>query len=274
MTTTLTVDDFNKYIKNKRDLYEACERNGYYLPGLKTSMVTEDYMRHVMTGKAFCPKKVDIRMLPCPRPPCKEKLMGMFRELIEANEWRMVGFDERHVPDKRWLLDVIATFSPGAEIFRKDYLPPVKASKLSEIKAIEVPLDFIKGLPMSQRKSRRKGLRLQKEGLRAQKKERFKIMSKKYSNALLEEEVKEDLIKSKSKSSVRTSTNESAFKAPASQVTPTKRSGGTSNMSSGNKDALNASASSSTQPQHLLQSPGVDERMNDLSIGNAGKKRK
>ena len=44
-----------------------------------------------------------------------------------------------------------------------DYLPPVKASKLSEIKSIEVPTDFIRDLPMSQRKNRRKGLRLQKE---------------------------------------------------------------------------------------------------------------
>ena len=48
--------------------------------------------------------------------------------------------------------------------------------------------------------------------MRAQKKERFKIMSKKYSNALLDEQVKEDNIKSKSKSSVKTSTNEGAFK--------------------------------------------------------------
>jgi hypothetical protein len=47
-TTTLTVDDFSKYIQNKRDLYEACERNGFYLPRLKTTMVTEEYMRQVI----------------------------------------------------------------------------------------------------------------------------------------------------------------------------------------------------------------------------------
>jgi hypothetical protein len=212
MTTTMTVDAFSQLIKNKRDLYEACERNGYYLPKLKSPMVTEDYMRHVMNGKSFCPKRVDIRMLPCPRPPNKELLVQLFRELAEANTWRLVGFDEKHHPDKRWLLDVIATYAPKCEIFAKDYLPPVKASKLSEIKAIEVPLDFIKGLPLSQRKSRRKGLRLQKEGLRAQKKERFKIMSKKYAHALLEEEMKEDESKSKSRSTARTVTNEAAFK--------------------------------------------------------------
>ena len=100
-------------------------------------------------------------------------------------------------------------------------------------------------------------------------------MSKKYSNTLLDEEVKEDHIKSKSKSSVRTATNESAFKEPATHVTPFKRSGGsTSGMSSGAKDPLNTSASSNTQPQHLQASPGVDERMEGLSIGNAGGKKK
>ena len=201
----------------------------------------------------------------------------MFRVLAEHNEWKLVGFDDKHFPDKRWLLDVIATFASDAAIFAKDYLPPVKASKLSEIKSIEVPTDFIRGLPMSQRKNRRKGLRLQKEGLRAQKKEHFKMMSKKYAHALLDEEVKEDNIKSKSKSSARTATNEGPFKQPPAQVTPTKRSSGgnTSGMSSGSKDPLNTSASSATQPQHLQASPSVDERMGDLHIeGTGSKKRK
>ena len=85
MTTTMTVDAFSQLIRNKRDLYEACERNGYYLPKLKSPMVNEDYMRHVMNGKSFCPKRVDIRMLPCPRPPNKELLVQMFRELAEAH---------------------------------------------------------------------------------------------------------------------------------------------------------------------------------------------
>ena len=78
MTTTLTVDAFSQLIRNKNDLYEACLRNDYYLPRLKTSMVTEDYMRNVITGKAFCPKFKDIKMMPCPRPPGKEVLLRMF----------------------------------------------------------------------------------------------------------------------------------------------------------------------------------------------------
>jgi hypothetical protein len=40
----MTLDDFSKYIQNKRDLYEACKCNGYYLPAKKTTMATEEFM--------------------------------------------------------------------------------------------------------------------------------------------------------------------------------------------------------------------------------------
>ena len=198
----------------------------------------------------------------------------MFRVLAEHNDWRLIGFDDKHFPDKRWLLDVIATFNPGADIFRKDYLPPVKASKLSEIKSIEVPLDFIRGLPLSQRKNRRKGLHLQKEGLRAQKKERFKLMQKKYANALLEEEVKEDERQSKARQSIRSATNEATFKEPSNNATPTRRHGGSNIMSSGSRDALNTSASSFNVSSIQQFSPGMDQRMNELSIANDNSSKK
>ena len=55
-----------------------------------------------------------------------------------------------------------------------------------------MPVDFLKDLALSKRKSRRKGLRVQKEGLRVQKKERFRMMSKKFAHALLDKEVKYD----------------------------------------------------------------------------------
>ena len=50
--------------------------------------------------------------------------MDMFRTLAEHNEWRLIGFDDKHFPDKRWLLDVIATFAPEANIFQKTIYNP------------------------------------------------------------------------------------------------------------------------------------------------------
>ncbi len=70
-----------------------------------------------------------------------------------------------------------------------------------------------------------------KDGLRAQKKERFKIMSKKFHNSMLLEEAKEDEIKTKSKvKSVRATTNESSFKAPGNS-TPVKSGTGSKSNS-------------------------------------------
>ena len=48
----MTVDEFSKVVANRRDLYEACVRNGYYLPKIKTTMVTEDYMLRVIAAPA------------------------------------------------------------------------------------------------------------------------------------------------------------------------------------------------------------------------------
>jgi hypothetical protein len=67
-----------------------------------------------------------------------------------------------HIPD--------ATFTPDDEIFGKSYNPRERASKLSEIDTIEVHVDFIKDLLFSRRKTKSKGLMIQKEGLRTQKK--------------------------------------------------------------------------------------------------------
>ena len=160
-TTTLTVDDFSKYIQNKRDLYKACERNGFYLPRLKTTMVNEEYMRKIIKGAAWYPMRNKITMLGCPRPPNKSILLDKFWTHMDNRGYELVGVDrEKHIPDKRWLLDVLATYTPGDEIFAKNYNPPERASKLSEIKTIEVPVDFMKDLPFSRRKSRRKGLRI------------------------------------------------------------------------------------------------------------------
>ena len=132
-------------------------------------------------------------MLGCPRPPNKSVLLEMFWNFVHFNRFDLSCVDpDKHIPDKRWLLDVLATYTPEDEIFRKSYNPPERASKLSEIKTIEVPVDFMKDLPFSKRKTKRKGLRIQKEGLRVQKKLRFKMLSKKYADAMLDEEVKDD----------------------------------------------------------------------------------
>ena len=75
-------------------------------------------------------------------------------------------------------MDFVSSFKPEDEIFKKDYLPPAKETKLSELKTIELPASFLQDLPQSTRRSRRKGLRISKEGLAGQKMERMKRLKK------------------------------------------------------------------------------------------------
>jgi hypothetical protein len=128
-------------------------------------MITEEYMRNVFTGKAYCPKYSEIKMLPCPRPPTVDVLLKKFHRICKDQNLVLVGVDESHMPDKQWLLNFIATLTFQDEIFKKNYLPPVKETKLSELKTINLPANFFQDLPQSTRRSRRKGLRIQKEGI-------------------------------------------------------------------------------------------------------------
>ena len=205
-------------------------------------MITEVYLRNVLTGKTFCPKFSDVKLRPCPRPPSKEVLLKKFMKIVADHSWQSVGIDEKHVPDKRWLLDMVSTFTPGDDIFKKDFMPPPKKNKLSEIKSIELPESFLKGLPNSVRKSRRKGLSLAKDGIAGQRLARLKMVRKELENRILDEEEKKESSKTK-KTSIRSSTNESMFKSP-----PKKSQGGQmSQTSSSNRPgSLN---SSQMQPQ-------------------------
>ena len=99
-------------------------------------MITKEYMRNVITCKIFCPKYSDIKMLPCPRPPNKEVLLKKFLEIGVTHNFQHTGVDDKHQPDKHWLMEFVSTFKPDDEIYKKYYLPRAKETKLSELRSI------------------------------------------------------------------------------------------------------------------------------------------
>ena len=184
------VEEFAKYIQNKSDLYEACLRNDWYLPKYKSSMVTEAYLKNVMIGKTWCPRYSELKPKPCPRPPYKQILIDKFLAAAIDKGYQSIGMDEDHLPDKRWLLDVLAKLTPDDEIFRKNYLPPPKKSKLSEIEAIELPANFLADLPLSKSKVKRKGLKTITDGNKLGKIEALKMRQKEIADRIIVEEMK------------------------------------------------------------------------------------
>ena len=122
-----------------------------------------------------------------------------FLKIAKDQGWHTAGVDDVHIPDKRWLLDVIGTFAPDDEIFKKDYMPPARKNKLSEIKAIELPPSFLQDLSESTRRSKRKGLRLAKDGLAAQRLKRLRSLQKQIGDRIITEEAKKEEVKEKTK---------------------------------------------------------------------------
>ena len=93
-----------------KDLYTTAQRNGFYLPAQKSNIINEDYLRRVITGKLFCPKYSDIKLLPCPTPPDKITLLEMARKIKCPNNLKLGIDDPDHLPDKDWLIKVISTY--------------------------------------------------------------------------------------------------------------------------------------------------------------------
>ena len=80
-------------------------------------------MQGIIEGKVFCPKYSDIKLLPCPDPPPKEIILDEVGKVTTEHELD-TGATENKVPDKDWLLSVLATLKPDHVFFKKDYPPP------------------------------------------------------------------------------------------------------------------------------------------------------
>ena len=121
------MEEVKNIIGNKADLYDTAIRNGWYLPKYKSSIITEEYITNVITGKVYCPKFSEIKLVPCPRPPDKEVLLKDLKRYF-ASQQKSTGIDETHMPDKNWMVTVLGTYNPVLPYFKKGYVPPPKST--------------------------------------------------------------------------------------------------------------------------------------------------
>ena len=128
MTTTKKISsaDFSKYVMGVEDLYNAAMRNGYYLPKMKCSAVNEIALVNILKQEYWCPKADEIRIRNCVKAPVKEVLFSKLKSLCQSKNLNIswISEEKNQVPDKKWLIDVIATLNPSDEIFKKDYVAP------------------------------------------------------------------------------------------------------------------------------------------------------
>jgi len=123
----MTSAAFSDYVRGIDDLYFLTTKNGFYLPKKSSSAINENMLVNVLQGNYWCLRYDDLRMRPCPKAPTKEVLNEKLQKLCHNFNLNIGWIDEKTMPDKEWMVAVIATLNPQDEIFRKDYVaPPVR----------------------------------------------------------------------------------------------------------------------------------------------------
>ena len=90
------------------------------------------------------------------------------------------------MPDKQWLVQVLATLSPEDEIFKKDYVAPPIRKRLRDIETIVLPKELFENMPQSMSKVKARRLKIMSEAFAAEKVHKLRDMRKHIEDEILE----------------------------------------------------------------------------------------
>lgn len=150
----------------------------------------------VINGSYYCLFYKDVRLMPCIRPPPKQLLLEKLM-LLMAKLNKNPGIDDKHTPDKQWIIAVLATLNSKDEIFDKNYVPPVKFTAEKIYKSIDLPSSFIKGLPISRKVVKCRRLKLITSGKSLTKVMKLNDAKRKIEKAIEAENLKVEIKKVK-----------------------------------------------------------------------------
>ena len=169
---------FSEFVMCLDDLYNLAVRNGFYLPKKKSSAVNEIMLYNILQGNYWCPKTDDIRFKNCVKAPLKETLLEKIATVCVNRDLNIAWIDDKHTPDKNWMVTVLATLKPDDEIFNKDYVAPPVRKRLRDIETIVLPNELFEGMPKSTSKVKARRLKIVSEAFAAEKVNRLNHMKK------------------------------------------------------------------------------------------------
>ena len=137
-SATMSSETFSQFVMSVDDLYNIAIRNGFYMPKQSCSVVNELMISYIFKGHYWCPKTEEIRMKSIVKAPLKEVILVKLCQICFALGW----IDDTHLPDKLWLVNVIATIDPTNEIFDKGNLAPPIKLRLRDIATIVLPTEL------------------------------------------------------------------------------------------------------------------------------------
>ena len=109
-------------------MHNACERNDYRVPSLKSKLCTFKFLSEVRLQQVYVPKISEVKRCPCPDKPTEIAIRNELITLIEKNLpsleqqqkaqfQRLLEHLRLHSADKEFLLDVLSTLTLGDHYF-------------------------------------------------------------------------------------------------------------------------------------------------------------
>ena len=102
-------------------------------------------------------------------PPTKEVILEKLQAICFTKKLNLAWIEEGHMPDKKWMVEVLATLDPSDEIFKKDNVAPPTRKRLRDIETIALPDELFEGLPMSTSKLKSRRLKITTKAFAAEK---------------------------------------------------------------------------------------------------------
>lgn len=91
-------------------------RNGYFVPSIKSPVITEEYLMKVLEETYWVPKYGFFSLYPCPTPPTKTLIYAEVKRLAESHGLNL-GFKDDKLPNKFWLITALGAINSGHEFF-------------------------------------------------------------------------------------------------------------------------------------------------------------
>ena len=85
MADTITKAELLSVVVDKRSMYNAALRNGYFLPDFRDQFVTMKLLTAIKNDKILIPKTEEIRLRNCVTVPPKIEVAAEVIKLLEAN---------------------------------------------------------------------------------------------------------------------------------------------------------------------------------------------
>ena len=149
-------------VRNKKELYKACQRNEFVMPSVKCSLCTIDFMFEVKAETIYCPTNKDLKgRKACPDPPdiktiitfitaavLKHEANGSLAMLEKAQFTLLQERLKKKKANKEWLIDILWCLDKEHPIFEKDYVyRRPRDNSLEFMQLIPNENQFFDGLP-------------------------------------------------------------------------------------------------------------------------------